>query len=139
MSQACREKYLEAFGVPAFLYASPSAKTTSIEKINTQCLVIETTNNRSFCQAGKAQDFLLKMLGAIGLKRGDIECECINADDLIQTLGRYQAQAVLLMSPGLVSSSKRHFITHHPSEILINEQFKREAWEVLKQVQQCLK
>jgi uracil-DNA glycosylase len=27
-----------------------------------------------------------------------------------------------------------HFSTHHPSEILVNETFKREAWEVLKQL-----
>jgi hypothetical protein len=31
-----------------------------------------------------------------------------------------------------------HFFTHHPSEILVNETFKREAWEVLKQLLKLL-
>jgi len=45
----------------------------------------------------------------------------------------------LLMSKGLTSSSEQHFSTYHPSEILVNEQLKREAWEVLKNLKQCLK
>jgi uracil-DNA glycosylase len=50
------------------------------------------------------------------------------------TLGQYNAKTVLLMSKGLSSDVQAHFFTHHPSEILVNETFKREAWEVLKQI-----
>ncbi|CAC9446022.1 hypothetical protein BSPLISOX_906 [uncultured Gammaproteobacteria bacterium] len=140
MSQLERSDYLAAFGVPAFLYVeSTDAIEVSTQKICTPCLVIETQNAHSFCQTGKVQDFLFKMLGAIGLEKANIKCITINALDLEHTLGQYDAKTVLLMSKGLSSDVQAHFFTHHPSEILVNETFKREAWEVLKQLQQCLK
>ncbi len=139
MNEALRSRYLEALGVPEFLYAQNKSINTGVQKINTQCLVIETQNPRSFCQAGKYQDFLLKMLSAIGLQEKDIHCVSINTDDLSQTLSQYNAKAVLLMSKGLTPSSEQHFVTHHPSDILINEQLKRESWEVLKKIKACLK
>jgi hypothetical protein len=43
--------------------------------------VIETQNAHSFCQTGKVQDFLFKMLGAIGLEKANIKCITINALD----------------------------------------------------------
>ncbi len=43
------------------------------------------------------------------------------------------------MSKDLKSSSAHHFIAHHPSEILVNEQLKRETWEILKKIKACLK
>ncbi|MBA5248875.1 MAG: hypothetical protein FE834_04990 [Gammaproteobacteria bacterium] len=148
MSQAQRNDYLEALGVPDFLYLEQSSTAdtantanvaTTTPKINTQCLVIETQNAHSFCQAGNTQVFLFKMLGAIGLKTADIQCVSIQADALTATLEKYNAKTVLLMSAALKSSLPQHFSTHHPSAILTNESFKREAWEVLKKVQLCLK
>ncbi|SFV81255.1 hypothetical protein MNB_SUP05-6-248 [hydrothermal vent metagenome] len=139
MSEALRSRYLEALGVPEFLYAEDKFEDVDAKKTNTLCLVIETQNSRSFCQAGKYQDFLLKMLSAIGLQQQDVNCISINADDLSRTLGQYNAKTVLLMSKDLKSSTEQHFIAHHPSEILVNEQLKRETWEVLKKIKACLK
>ncbi len=148
MSQVQRNDYLEALGVPDFLYLEKSSTAntadtanvaTTTPKINTQCLVIETQNAHSFCQAGNTQVFLFKMLGAIGLKTADIQCVSIQANALTATLEKYNAKTVLLMSATLKPSLPQHFSTHHPSEILVNESFKRAAWEVLKKVQQCLK
>ena len=139
MNEALRSRYLEAMAVPDFLYAQAKSENLNAQKITTQCLVIETSNSHSFCLSGKSQDFLLKMLSAIGLKKDDIQCISINIDDLSHTLSGYNAKTVLLMSKGLKPSSKQHFSTHHPSEILTNEQLKREAWEVLKEIQVCLK
>jgi predicted nucleotide-binding protein (sugar kinase/HSP70/actin superfamily) len=139
MSEALRSRYLEALGVPEFLYDEDKFEDVDAKKINTLCLVIETQNSRSFCQTGKYQDFLLKMLSAIGLQQQDVNCISINADDLSRTLGQYNAKTVLLMSKYLKSSSEQHFIAHHPSEILVNEQLKRETWEVLKKIKACLK
>jgi len=139
MSEALRSRYLEALGVPEFLYAKEENEGIDAQKIDTLCLVIETQNSRSFCQTGKYQEFLLKMLGAIGLQQQDVNCISINADDLSRTLGQYNAKTVLLMSKDLKPSSEQHFIAHHPSEILVNEQLKRETWEVLKQIKACLK
>jgi DNA polymerase III psi subunit len=139
MSQLERANYLEAFGVPAFLYTKPTdAIEVSTQKICVQCLVIETQNAHSFCQIGKIQDFLFKMLGTIGLEKANVKCIAIDAVDLERMLGQYDAKTVLLMNKNLSSDTQAHFSTHHPSEILANETFKREAWEVLKQVQVCL-
>ncbi|TEU22011.1 MAG: hypothetical protein E3I13_02820 [Gammaproteobacteria bacterium] len=139
MSEALRSRYLEALGVPDFLYAEDNPEDLNVQKISTHCLVIETQNSRSFCQTGKYQDFLLKMLGAIGLQQEDVNFISISADDLSRTLGQYNAKTVLLMSKGLNPSSEQHFVVHHPSEVLISEQLKRETWEVLKKIKACLK
>ena len=139
MSEVLRSRYLEALGVPEFLYAEEKSEDVDAQKINTSCLVIETQNSRSFCQTGKYQDFLLKMLGTIGLQQQDVNCISINADDLSRTLGQYNAKTVLLMSKDLKPSSEQHFIAHHPSKVLANEQLKRETWEILKQIKACLK
>jgi hypothetical protein len=139
MNEALRSRYLDAFGVPEFLYVQTKTVDLSSNKIDTRCLVVETENARSFCQPGKYQDFLLKMISAIGLSKDDIQCISINADDLSRTLAEYNAKTVLLMSEGLSVSSAHHFSTHHPSAILTNEQLKREAWEVLKKIKACLK
>ncbi|MBW5289135.1 MAG: hypothetical protein Rpha_0392 [Candidatus Ruthia sp. Apha_13_S6] len=121
------------------MYIQAGIQDLNVPKIETQCLVIETKTSHSFCQTGKNQDFLFKILGAIGLEESDIKCVSINTDNLNQTLERYNAKTVLLMSVDLKPSSYKHFSTHHPSEVLTNERFKREIWEVLKKVKQCLK
>ena len=140
MSHLERANYLEAFGVSAFLYAeNVDVIEVSTQKICVQCLVIETQNAHSFCQIGKIQDFLFKMLGAIGFEKANVKCITIDAVDLERTLEQYDAKTVLLMSKNLSSDAQAHFSMYHPSEILVNETFKREAWEVLKQLQQCLK
>ncbi|OIR24099.1 hypothetical protein [Bathymodiolus thermophilus thioautotrophic gill symbiont] len=140
MNQLERINYLEAFDVPAFLYAERAdAITASVQKIRVQCLVIEVPNAQSFCQAGKTQDFLLKMLSAIGLQKSDIKCISVENNNLTHTLGQYDAKVVLSMSKGLALNANNHFVTHHPSDILTNDTLKREAWEVLKKVQVCLK
>ncbi len=140
MNQLERANYLEAFGVPAFLYAERAEVIeASVQKKCVQCLVIETPNAHSFCQTGKIQDFLFKMLGAIGLKKSDIKCVDIEVNDLTDTLGQYDAKVVLLMSKDLVLGANNHFVIHHPSDILTSDTLKREAWEVLKKVQVCLK
>jgi hypothetical protein len=135
-----RVHYLEAFGVPEFLYSERiDAVEVSMQKMHVQCLVIETSNTHSFCQTGKTQDFLLKMLSAIGLKKSDIKCLNIEINNLPHVLNQYEAKTVLLMSKGLASSVSNHFSIHHPSDILGNNVLKREAWEALKKVQICLK
>ncbi len=139
MSGALRSRYLEALGVPEFLYAEEKSEDIDAQKITTLCLVIETQNSCSFFQTGKYQDFLLKMLAAIGLQQQDVNLISINADDLSRTLGQYNAKTVLLMSKDLKPSSEQHFIAHHPSKILVDEQLKRETWEVLKKMKACLK
>jgi DNA polymerase III psi subunit len=140
MNTELRAYYLDAFGVPDFLYAQPvDSQESATQKVATECLVIETQNAHSFSQVGEVQNFLFKMLQAIGLEKSNIRCLTIEAADLKHTLVQYDAKTVLLMSEDLTSNAQAHFSTHHPSEILSNENFKREAWEMLKQLKLCLK
>ncbi|ABL02209.1 hypothetical protein Rmag_0450 [Candidatus Ruthia magnifica str. Cm (Calyptogena magnifica)] len=139
MNASLRSHYLEVFGIPEFLHIQVKNQDLNVSKINTQCLAIETNPVHSFCKIGKTQDFLFKMLGAIGLEKSNIRYVSANINDLNQMLKQYNAKIVLLMSSDLKSSSYKHFVTHHPSEVLTNEQLKRETWEVLKRVKQYLK
>ncbi|WP_190600783.1 hypothetical protein [Candidatus Vesicomyidisocius sp. SY067_SCS001] len=139
MNESLRSRYLEVFAIPEFLHIQAKTQDLNFLKIDTQCLVIETKIPSSFCQKGKTQDFLFKMLGAIGLKKSDIKYVSININDLDQTLSQYNAKTVLLMDIGLKSSSIHHFYIHHPSNVLTNGKLKRETWETLKKVRQCLK
>lgn len=135
-----RAEYLEALNIPEFLYTKPVDVTKpNVQKTRTQCLVVETQNTHSFCQVGAVQEFLFKMLGAIGLEKKHIHYITIDATELDCTLKQYDAKTVLLMGKNLSSHIKSHFHTHHPSEILNNEALKREAWETLKQLEKCLK
>ncbi len=139
LSQLKRFDYLEALGVPKFLYTKPTRTTKpNVQKIRVKCLVIETRGMHSFCKVGKTQDFLLKMLSAIKIAKNDIKCVAIDANDLDNILQQYDAKSVLLMSKNLFSDTKSHFHTHHPSEILANETLKRDAWETLKQLKNFL-
>ncbi len=139
MNESIRSRYLEVFAIPEFLHIQAKNQDLNVLKIDTKCLVIETKNPSSFCQTGKTQDFLFKMLGAIGLKKSDIKYISININDLDQTLNQYNAETVLLMDIGLKPSSIQHFYIHHPSNILTNGKLKRKTWETLKKVKQCLK
>ncbi len=138
MDTELRSHYLKALGVADFLHTKTKVKTSDKDKISIKCLVIETNNSHSFCQPGKSQDFLLKMLSTIRLKQKNIKCVSIHANELNSTLRRYDAKAVLLMSKDLSPLSARHFSIHHPSEILANQALKREAWEVLKKIKKWL-
>lgn len=135
MNAISRYEYLSALGVPDFLYIT-AEQTPVIDKINTQCLVLENMPIDSFCQTGKIQDFLLKMLAAIDLKASDMQLINLHKDKS-SILQNYNAKVVLAM--GDVGNIKTDFNTHHPAKILNNNMLKRESWEVLKQVQQCLK
>lgn len=130
MNQADKEKYFDILGIDKYLYTQ---NTAVIEKINTKCLVVENKNNDSFIQQGKTRDFLLKMLSTIGLNKDDIIC----TDKFDKE--KYNAQMVLFMGSGFKTNAKNQFITYHPSDVLKNQNLKREVWEVLKQIKQCLK
>ena len=136
-SVASREQYLEALGIPAYLYDSARPSTTA-NKIKTRCLVLESRQQDSFCQSGEAQALLFKMLSAINLSADEVVLRNIQVAELSSVLSEYDSTAVLLMDQVLSSDAKAHFSTYHPSAILADAKLKRDAWEVLKQVELCL-
>lgn len=133
-----RSRYLSALDIPEYLHLCKNAEGLAPQPANVQCLVVETEHTESMCQSGVAQDFLYKMLSAIGLDKQDIICIQSPANQVPQVLSKYKAQVVLAMDTQVPLTHDNMFFIHHPSDILKNEQLKREAWEVLKKVKICL-
>lgn len=127
-----RSHYLNTLGIPEFLHTEIKAQPAP--KLTADCLVVENVTKDSFCQQGKIQDFLLKMLAAIGLEKNQVVL--LNTADMSE-IKNYNAKTVLLMDANF--AVKNSFKTHHPANILTNNTLKREAWEVLKQLKQWLK
>ena len=134
-----RSQYLKALNIPEYLYATATKSHLNTQPIAIKCLVIEAENVNSICSVSPAQEFLYKMLSAIGLQKNDVLCINANTNSFIQEVSKYKTQAILLLDQQFSLDADGVFSIHHPSEILKNEQLKREAWEVLKQVKICLK
>lgn len=134
-----RSQYLKALNIPEYLYATATKSHLNAQPIVIKCLVIEAENVNSICSVSPAQEFLYKMLSAIGLQKNDILCINANTNNFVQEVSKYKTQAILLLDEQFSLDADDVFNIHHPGEILKNEQLKREAWEVLKQVKICLK
>ena len=136
MTTKLRNDYLEALDIPEFLYN----KNDSISKaeIIVQCLLVETSPEKSFCEPGDTKNLLVKMLSSIGLSSNNTTSISIQSGDLEENIKSYPARVVLVMGDSINSNSDNLFFTHHPRVILENPSLKREVWEVLKKVKQCL-
>ena len=136
MTPELRNDYLEALDIPEFLYN----KNDSISKaeIIVQCLLVETSPEKSFCEPGDTKNLLVKMLSSIGLSSNNTTSISIQSGDLEENIKSYPARVVLVMGDSINSNSDNLFFTHHPRDIMENTALKREVWEVLKKVKQCL-
>ena len=136
MNPELRNEYLEALDIPEFLYN----KNESIPraKIGVQCLLIETSPERSFCEPGDTKNLLVMMLSSIGLSLNNTTSISIQSGDLEESIKSHSARVVLVMGESINSKSDNLFSTHHPRDILRNPALKREVWEVLKKVKKCL-
>ena len=136
MTPELRNDYLEALDIPEFLYN----KNESIPraKIGVQCLLVETSPERSFCEPGESKNLLAKMLSSIGLSLNNTTSISIQSDDLEESIKSHSARVVLVMGELINSKPDNLFSTHHPRDILKNPDLKRDAWEVLKKVKKCL-
>ena len=136
MTPELRNDYLEALDIPEFLYN----KNDSIPrtKISVQCLLVETSPERSFCEPGDTKNLLAKMLSSIGLSLNNTTSISIQSDDIEEGIKTNPARIVLVMGELINSKSDNLFSTHHPRDILRNPALKREVWEVLKKVKKCL-
>jgi hypothetical protein len=136
MTPELRNKYLEALDIPEFLYN----KNDSIPRVETsvECLLVETSPEKSFCEPGDSKNLLVKMLTSIGLSLNNTASISIQSGDLEENIKSHQAKVVLVMGESINSKSDNLFSTHHPRDILKNPALKREVWEVLKKVKKCL-
>ena len=136
MTPELRNDYLGALDIPEFLYN----KNDSIPrtKISVQCLLVETSPERSFCEPGDTKNLLAKMLASIGVSLNNTTSISIQSDDIEEGIKTNPARIVLVMGESINSKSDNLFSTHHPRDILRNPALKREVWEVLKKVKKCL-
>ncbi len=133
-----RSQYLNALNIPEYLHHAKENPVKQVKLTSIKCLVVEMDTQDSICNTGEAQVFLFKMLGAIGLQEDQSACIKATPDTLIQKISTFDATVILLTDQRLTLTKKGVFNMLHPSEVLKNDQFKREAWEVLKQVKKCL-
>ena len=132
-----RDKYLEALGIPDFLYSSDSLSLSTQDKF--KLLVVEIDSQGSFCQAGASQDLLFKMLASIGLGLSECNLLTISKSEINDFIKDHSADLILVMDSSISVKGKTLFVTHHPKNIINNSKLKRDSWEVLKQVKLCLK
>ena len=136
MTPELRNDYLEALNIPEFLYDKNDS--TPGTKIGVQCLLVETSPEKSFCEPGDSKNLLAKMLSSIGLSLNNTTSISIQSGDLEENIKSHSARVVLVMGESINLKSDNLFSTHHPRDILRNSSLKREAWEVLKMVKKCL-
>ena len=132
-----RDKYLEALGIPDFLYSSDSLSVSTQDKF--KLLVVEIDSQGSFCQAGASQDLLFKMLASIGLGLSECNLLTISKSEIDTLIQDNSKDLILVMDSSISFEGKTLFVTHHPKDIINNPKLKRDSWEVLKQVKLCLK
>jgi hypothetical protein len=132
-----RDKYLEALGIPDFLYASVSPEASAKDKF--KLLVVELDSQGSFCQAGASQDLLFKMLASIGLNLNDCNLLSVSKSEVDTIIQKHASDLILVMDSSISLEGRTLFVTHHPKDIIEDPKLKRDSWEVLKQVKLCLK
>ena len=131
-----RNEYLEALDIPEFLY-NKNDSMPRVE-ISVECLLVETSPEKSFCEPGDTKNLLAKMLSSIGLSLKNTTSISIQSSDLEKSIKNHPARVILVMGESINSKSDNLFSTHHPRDILKNPVLKREVWEVLKKVKKCL-
>ena len=132
-----RNNYLEALGIPDFLYSKIySDKETST---SSNIILVEFNSEISFCEPGECQDLLIKMIASIELNLGNVDLISIEKSMVDEFIMSNSSKVILVMDSSFGSNEPIYFSTHHPKDILKNSKLKRESWEVLKKIKQCLK
>ena len=132
-----RNDYLEALGIPDFLYFKVDSTSSISSPLS--IMVLELSSKDSFCEAGNTQDLLVKMLASIGLDLNSVHLASIEKSNLDSFIADNPAQVVLVMDSTFKSDKSSLFSTYHPRDVIKDSHLKRETWEILKKVKQCLK
>ena len=132
-----RDEYLEALGIPDFLYSKIESKKVTEPLL--KLLIIEVGTQDSFCKKGVSQNLLIKMLSSIDFKIQNACLVSLEKSQVDEYVKNNPAEVVLVTDSSYKPSKSAIFLMHHPRDILKNSSLKRESWEVLKKVKQCLK
>ena len=137
MKMQSRNDYLEALGIPDFLYSKVDSTSSISSPLS--IMVLELSSKDSFCEAGKTRDLLVKMLASIGLDLNSVHLASIEKSNLDSFIADNPSQVVLVMDSTFKSDKSSLFSTYHPRDVIKDSHLKRETWEILKKVKQCLK
>ena len=132
-----RNEYLEALGIPDFLYSKIESKNSPEPLL--KLLIIEVGAQDSFCLKGDSQNLLIKMLASIDLSIKSAQLVSLEKNLIDEHIKNNPSEAVLLMGSSYKSTKSDIFLIHHPRDILKDSSLKRESWVILKKVKQCLK
>ena len=132
-----RNQYLEALGIPDFLYSKIESKNSSEPLI--KLLIVEVGSQDSFCLKGDSQNLLIKMLESIGFSIKNAQLVSLEKNIIDEYIKNNPSDVVMVMGSSYESNKSALFLMHHPRDILKNPTLKRESWEILKKVKQCLK
>ena len=132
-----RNDYLEALGIPDFLYSKVDSTSSISSPLS--IMVLELSSKDSFCEACNTRDLLVKMLASIGLDLNSVHLASIEKSNLDSFIVDNPAQVVLVMDSTFKSDKSSLFSTYHPRDVIKDSHLKRETWEILKKVKQCLK
>lgn len=132
-----RSEYLEALGIPDFLYSKIKPKKNPVLLL--KILVVEVGSQESFCIKGDSQKLLIKMLASIDFDIKHAHLVSLDKTQIDEYIKNNPAEVVVVMDSSYEPSKPAIFLMHHPRDILKNSNLKRESWEVLKKVKKCLK
>ena len=132
-----RNQYLEALGIPDFLYSKIESKNSSEPLL--RLLIVEVGSQDSFCSKGDSQNLLIKMLASIDLSIKSAQLVSLEKNLIDEYIKNNPSEAVMIMDSSYESIKSDIFLMHHPRDILKNSSLKRESWEILKKVKKCLK
>ena len=132
-----RNQYLEALGIPDFLYSKIESKNSSEPLL--KLLIVEVGSQDSFCSKGDSQNLLIKMLASIDLSIKSAHLVSLEKNLIDEYIKNNPSEAVMIMGSSYESIKSDIFLMHHPRDILKNSSLKRESWEILKKVKKCLK
>ena len=132
-----RNQYLEALGIPDFLYSKIELKNSSEPLL--KLLIVEVGSQDSFCSKGDSQNLLIKMLASIDLSIKSAQLVSLEKNLIDEYIKNNPSEAVMIMGSSYESIKSDIFLMYHPRDILKNSSLKRESWEILKKVKKCLK
>ena len=132
-----RNQYLEALGIPDFLYSKIESKNSSEPLL--KLLIVEVGSQDSFCSKGDSQNLLIKMLESIGFSIKSAQLVSLEKNLIDEYIKNNPSEVVMVMGSSYESNKSALFLMQHPRDILKNPTLKRESWEILKKVKQCLK
>ena len=97
-----RNKYLEALGIPDFLYSKIEFNKPS--ELPIKLLIVEVGDQDSFCSKGDSQNLLMKMLESIGFSIKNAQLVSLEINLIDEYIKNNPSKAVMVMGSSYESN-----------------------------------